>query len=68
MWLTTSGLDLYIYFKFRIQADFTVVPGANPKSRSLKLARFPENPQANWGPKARAITRKRYISKNLATS
>jgi len=50
-----------IYFlNFRIQVDFTVVPGANPKSRSLRLARFPENPQANWGPKARAITRKRY--------
>jgi len=44
---------------FRIEANFTVIAGANPKSRSLKLARFPENPQANWGPKARAVPRKR---------
>ena len=44
-----------------IQADFTVIPGANPKSRSLRLVRFPENPEANWGPKARALTRNRYV-------
>ncbi|XP_065898799.1 tRNA (guanine(26)-N(2))-dimethyltransferase-like isoform X2 [Dysidea avara] len=43
----------------KIEANFSVIAGANPKSRSLKLSRFPENPQANWGPKARAVPRKR---------
>jgi len=47
---------------YRIEANFTVIPGANPKSRSLKLVRFPENPQANWGPKARAVPRKRLVT------
>ena len=38
----------------RFEACFTVRKDANPLSRLLKLARFPENPEANWGPKARA--------------
>ena len=37
----------------QIQASFDPVPGANPSSRQQKLLRFQENPEANWGPKAR---------------
>ncbi|KAM9313070.1 tRNA (guanine(26)-N(2))-dimethyltransferase [Gastrophryne carolinensis] len=37
-----------------IQASFVVREDANPKSRKLGLKRFQENPEANWGPKARA--------------
>ncbi|KAM4676225.1 tRNA (guanine(26)-N(2))-dimethyltransferase isoform 2-T2 [Discoglossus pictus] len=39
-----------------IQACFDVREDANPKSRKLGLKRFQENPEANWGPKARAKT------------
>ncbi|KAM8880172.1 tRNA (guanine(26)-N(2))-dimethyltransferase isoform 1-T1 [Spinachia spinachia] len=35
-------------------ACFTVREDANPQSRKLHLTRFQENPQAFWGPKARA--------------
>ncbi|XP_072005786.1 tRNA (guanine(26)-N(2))-dimethyltransferase isoform X4 [Engystomops pustulosus] len=38
----------------RIQANFEVRQDANPKSRRMGLKRFQENPEANWGPKARA--------------
>ncbi|KAG8450231.1 hypothetical protein GDO86_002758 [Hymenochirus boettgeri] len=38
----------------RIQACFDVREDANPKSRKMGLKRFQENPEANWGPKARA--------------
>jgi tRNA (guanine26-N2/guanine27-N2)-dimethyltransferase len=38
----------------RIEACFSVRKDANPPSRLQKLSRFPENPEANWGPKARA--------------
>ncbi|EDO48806.1 predicted protein [Nematostella vectensis] len=38
----------------QIQASFEMYPGANPPSRQQKLLRFQENPEANWGPKARA--------------
>ncbi|XP_075062728.1 LOW QUALITY PROTEIN: tRNA (guanine(26)-N(2))-dimethyltransferase [Mixophyes fleayi] len=38
----------------RIQANFDIREDANPKSRKLGLKRFQENPEANWGPKARA--------------
>uniref|UniRef100_A0A672FBN6 tRNA (guanine(26)-N(2))-dimethyltransferase n=1 Tax=Salarias fasciatus TaxID=181472 RepID=A0A672FBN6_SALFA len=37
-----------------LQACFTVRPDANPQSRKRHLTRFQENPQAFWGPKARA--------------
>ncbi|KAK9366775.1 N2,N2-dimethylguanosine tRNA methyltransferase-domain-containing protein [Lipomyces kononenkoae] len=33
--------------------DFTMHPEANPPSRRIKVARYPQNPP-NWGPKARA--------------
>uniref|UniRef100_A0A8C2XMW0 tRNA (guanine(26)-N(2))-dimethyltransferase n=1 Tax=Cyclopterus lumpus TaxID=8103 RepID=A0A8C2XMW0_CYCLU len=36
------------------EACFTVREDANPQSRKLHLTRFQENPQAFWGPKARA--------------
>nr|XP_033791309.1 tRNA (guanine(26)-N(2))-dimethyltransferase-like [Geotrypetes seraphini] len=36
------------------QACFDVREDANPKSRQRGLKRFQENPEANWGPKARA--------------
>ena len=35
-----------------IKVNFDPHPDAIPKSR--QMVRFPENPQANWGPKARA--------------
>ncbi|XP_072255575.1 tRNA (guanine(26)-N(2))-dimethyltransferase isoform X2 [Pyxicephalus adspersus] len=41
----------------RIQANFEVREDANPKSRKMGLKRFQENPEANWGPKARANAR-----------
>ncbi|XP_025059652.1 tRNA (guanine(26)-N(2))-dimethyltransferase isoform X5 [Alligator sinensis] len=37
-----------------LKASFTVREDANPKSRRRGLKRFQENPEANWGPKARA--------------
>ncbi|XP_063787234.1 tRNA (guanine(26)-N(2))-dimethyltransferase isoform X2 [Pseudophryne corroboree] len=37
-----------------IQANFDIREDANPKSRKLGLKRFQENPEAYWGPKARA--------------
>ncbi|KAJ8383746.1 hypothetical protein AAFF_G00215880 [Aldrovandia affinis] len=37
-----------------LQACFDVREDANPQSRRRHLMRFQENPQANWGPKARA--------------
>uniref|UniRef100_A0A3Q2YT74 tRNA (guanine(26)-N(2))-dimethyltransferase n=1 Tax=Hippocampus comes TaxID=109280 RepID=A0A3Q2YT74_HIPCM len=36
------------------EACFTVRADANPQSRQRHLTRFQENPQAFWGPKARA--------------
>ncbi|XP_034043248.1 tRNA (guanine(26)-N(2))-dimethyltransferase isoform X2 [Thalassophryne amazonica] len=39
-----------------LQACFTVRADANPQSRKRHLTRFQENPQAYWGPKARAKT------------
>ncbi|KAM4594249.1 tRNA (guanine(26)-N(2))-dimethyltransferase isoform 2-T4 [Fundulus diaphanus] len=40
----------------RLEACFTVREDANPQSRKRHLTRFQENPQAFWGPKARAKT------------
>ncbi|XP_038597968.1 tRNA (guanine(26)-N(2))-dimethyltransferase isoform X1 [Tachyglossus aculeatus] len=37
-----------------LQADFSIRADANPSSRQRKLKRFQVNPEANWGPKARA--------------
>ncbi|KAG5854012.1 hypothetical protein ANANG_G00032980 [Anguilla anguilla] len=37
-----------------LQACFDVREDANPQSRRRHLTRYQENPQANWGPKARA--------------
>ncbi|NXP59800.1 TRM1 dimethyltransferase, partial [Chloropsis cyanopogon] len=38
----------------RLQASFALHEDANPSSRKRGLKRFPENPEAFWGPKARA--------------
>ncbi|XP_077117980.1 tRNA (guanine(26)-N(2))-dimethyltransferase isoform X3 [Ranitomeya variabilis] len=38
----------------RIEANFEIRQDANPNSRRMGLKRFQENPEANWGPKARA--------------
>ncbi|KAL1005723.1 hypothetical protein UPYG_G00063160 [Umbra pygmaea] len=37
-----------------LQACFNVREDANPQSRRRHLTRFQENPEPNWGPKARA--------------
>ncbi|XP_053907884.1 tRNA (guanine(26)-N(2))-dimethyltransferase isoform X2 [Cuculus canorus] len=37
-----------------LEASFALHPDANPSSRKRGLKRFPENPEAFWGPKARA--------------
>ncbi|KAM9514139.1 LOW QUALITY PROTEIN: tRNA (guanine(26)-N(2))-dimethyltransferase [Guaruba guarouba] len=37
-----------------LQASFAIRADANPSSRKRGLKRFPENPEAFWGPKARA--------------
>ncbi|NXF00043.1 TRM1 dimethyltransferase, partial [Menura novaehollandiae] len=37
-----------------LQASFALREDANPSSRKRGLKRFPENPEAFWGPKARA--------------
>ncbi|KAJ3359580.1 tRNA methyltransferase 1 [Allomyces javanicus] len=36
------------------KVDFKFHKAANPPSRKIKLVRFQENPEKNWGPKARA--------------
>eukprot|EP00731_Ephydatia_muelleri_P028955 Em0020g599a len=38
----------------QFETSFNVRSDANPTSRALKLSRFPQNPEANWGPKPRA--------------
>uniref|UniRef100_A0A6I8PK78 tRNA (guanine(26)-N(2))-dimethyltransferase n=1 Tax=Ornithorhynchus anatinus TaxID=9258 RepID=A0A6I8PK78_ORNAN len=37
-----------------LQANFSIRADANPSSRQRKRKRFQVNPEANWGPKARA--------------
>ena len=37
----------------KLEASFDILAAATPKSKILKLKRFPGNPQADWGPKAR---------------
>ncbi len=39
---------------FRVEANFSKHPDANPPSRRMKLCRFPANPIDNWGPLAKA--------------
>lgn len=48
-----------------LEACFTVREDANPQSRKRHLTRFQENPQAFWGPKARANAGGRGISSDL---
>uniref|UniRef100_A0A665VYP4 tRNA (guanine(26)-N(2))-dimethyltransferase n=1 Tax=Echeneis naucrates TaxID=173247 RepID=A0A665VYP4_ECHNA len=48
-----------------LEACFTVREDANPQSRKRHLTRFQENPQAFWGPKARAKSRSLIISMDL---
>ena len=50
----SSILVLYCVFVRSLEACFTVREDANPQSRKRHLTRFQENPQAFWGPKARA--------------
>ncbi|CAG8494843.1 11033_t:CDS:10 [Ambispora leptoticha] len=40
------------------EADFTFHKDADPPSRKIKLMRFQMNPQKNWGPKARASSKR----------
>ena len=37
----------------KIQVSFEILPEANPESRKMRITRFPENPEPDWGPKAR---------------
>ena len=46
------------------EVSFEFKPGANPTSRQLKMTRYPENPEPEWGPRARA--RKNVESEELA--
>uniref|UniRef100_A0A665VYN1 tRNA (guanine(26)-N(2))-dimethyltransferase n=1 Tax=Echeneis naucrates TaxID=173247 RepID=A0A665VYN1_ECHNA len=48
-----------------LEACFTVREDANPQSRKRHLTRFQENPQAFWGPKARAKSSGGSISMDL---
>ncbi|CAI8020792.1 tRNA (guanine(26)-N(2))-dimethyltransferase [Geodia barretti] len=50
----TSPAAVILSKEPKIEASFSVRKDANPPSRIQKLARFPENPEPNWGPKARA--------------
>ena len=37
----------------QLEACFDVLKEATPNSKLMKLTRFPINPEADWGPKAR---------------
>ncbi|XP_051801051.1 tRNA (guanine(26)-N(2))-dimethyltransferase [Acanthochromis polyacanthus] len=50
----TSPAFKILSTKPSLEACFTVREDANPQSRKRHLTRFQENPQAFWGPKARA--------------
>ena len=52
--LTVLLILMFLFCTTRVQASFEIREEANPPSRLHKLARFPENPEANWGPKTRA--------------
>ncbi|KAI8055218.1 N2,N2-dimethylguanosine tRNA methyltransferase-domain-containing protein [Syncephalis plumigaleata] len=51
---TDSAASRLLSVEPSIQVDFTEHPNANPESRKHKLVRYQENPEKNWGPKARA--------------
>ncbi|XP_065648108.1 tRNA (guanine(26)-N(2))-dimethyltransferase isoform X2 [Hydra vulgaris] len=36
-------------------ANFEIIQTAVPQSKMMKLLRYPENPEADWGPKSKAI-------------
>ncbi|KAI8391213.1 N2,N2-dimethylguanosine tRNA methyltransferase [Radiomyces spectabilis] len=46
-----------------IEVDFTRHPEAFPESRSIQLVRYQVNPTPNWGPKARAGTKRKAADK-----
>lgn len=50
----TSPATAILKKESSIEVCFDIRSDANPKSRVLKLLRFQENPEANWGPKAKA--------------
>ncbi|XP_064293293.1 tRNA (guanine(26)-N(2))-dimethyltransferase isoform X1 [Phalacrocorax carbo] len=50
----TSPASRILSVEPTLQASFTLRDDANPSSRKRGLKRFPENPEAFWGPKARA--------------
>ncbi|XP_014813499.1 PREDICTED: tRNA (guanine(26)-N(2))-dimethyltransferase [Calidris pugnax] len=55
--LLSVSADFYIRVFVRVftgQAKVKASASANPSSRKRGLKRFPENPEAFWGPKARA--------------
>ena len=39
----------------KLEANFEFTEDAIPKSKKMKLTRFPINPEADWGPKARLV-------------
>jgi tRNA (guanine26-N2/guanine27-N2)-dimethyltransferase len=49
-----------MYWKFvfvvfiSFEANFEKHPQSEPPSQKIKLVRYQENPEKNWGPKARA--------------
>lgn len=49
-----NDMCVFMMCVFSLEACFTVREDANPQSRKRHLTRFQENPQAFWGPKARA--------------
>ncbi|KAJ1564589.1 tRNA methyltransferase 1 [Nowakowskiella sp. JEL0078] len=53
-----------------VLADFTEIKESEPKSRKIKLVRFQENPEKDWGPKARATGsgRKKHEGDEIKTS
>ncbi|XP_044514381.1 tRNA (guanine(26)-N(2))-dimethyltransferase isoform X2 [Gracilinanus agilis] len=50
----TSPAFRILQLEPRLQANFSIRDDANPSSRQQGLQRFQANPEANWGPKARA--------------
>uniref|UniRef100_A0A3Q3CMU7 tRNA (guanine(26)-N(2))-dimethyltransferase n=1 Tax=Haplochromis burtoni TaxID=8153 RepID=A0A3Q3CMU7_HAPBU len=53
-WVNFTGEKEKLFLVILNTACFTVREDANPQSRKRHLTRFQENPQAFWGPKARA--------------
>ncbi|XP_074023361.1 tRNA (guanine(26)-N(2))-dimethyltransferase [Numenius arquata] len=50
----TSPASRILAVEPTLQASFALRDDANPSSRKRGLKRFPENPEAFWGPKAKA--------------